>query len=85
MSLVSRTQQGYGCIDSRFDDLPDGSSVLDGKRGQFTQTAQQDHGQRRSQGRQVGPPEPRAGTEVDQQVRQQLQPAALDGASDRTE
>ena len=85
MSLVSRTQQGYGCIYSRFYDPPDGSSILDGKRGQFTQTAQQDHGERRRQRRQVGPPEPRAGTEVDQQVRQQLQPATLGGASDGSE
>ena len=85
MSLVSRTEQGYGCIDSRFDDLPDGFSIFDGKRSQFTQTTQQDHGQRRSQWRQVGTLEPRAGTEVDQQVGQQLQSAALDGASGGTE
>jgi hypothetical protein len=82
---VPRAEKSYGRIHRRFNDLPDGSSIFDGKRGQFTQAAQQDHGQRRSQRRQVSPPEAWAGAEVDQLAGQQLQPAALDGTGDGTE
>src|SRR2546421_12182340 len=69
-SLVSRAEQGYGRIDGRFDDLTDGSSVLDGKRGQFTKTTQQDHGQRRGERRQGGPPEAPGWGQGGQQGRQ---------------
>jgi len=77
---VARTEQRDGRINGRFDDVADGPAVLDGKRGQLPQPAQQDHGQRRGQLRQIGAPESRVGAQVDQQVGQQLQPAALDGA-----
>jgi hypothetical protein len=82
---VSRAEQRYRRIHGRLDDRPDGSSIFDCERGQFAQTTQQDHGERRSQWRQISTPKARAGTQIDQQAGQQLQPAALDGASGVTE
>ena len=44
---AARTEQRDGRIHGRLDDVPDGPAVFDGQRGQFPQTAHQDHGQRR--------------------------------------